>query len=161
MAELFLLTGEGTKADLCCMASQNQTLRAGGAHQSWPIAHVGEGKLRFKTSSALRRLDPLGVNPEENSETGVAKAILSGLISASYWQLLRRLWSQTYWPSSFRWTCQYCGEGAAVWLTSILHINFAQAYALERTLRLRLTGSYRPSIQSLQKRGHEEYIAEV
>ena len=40
------------------LASRNQTARAGGARQSCPIAHVGEGQLRFKTSAVLR-LDPL------------------------------------------------------------------------------------------------------
>ena len=59
------------------LGSQNQTPRAGGARQSWPIAHVEEGNF-LKPSAALG-LDPLmgkarGVNPEENSEAGVVKA---------------------------------------------------------------------------------------
>ena len=58
---------DGRRGEGGPLASQNQMPQAGGAHQSWPIAHVGEGKVRSKTSSTLR-LDPLmgragGVKP--------------------------------------------------------------------------------------------------
>ena len=60
------------------LGSQNQTPRAGGARQSWPIAHVGEGKL-LKTKLCFL-LDPLmgkamGAKPDENSEAGVATTV--------------------------------------------------------------------------------------
>ena len=57
--------------------------------------------------------------------------------SASYWQLLRRIWSQTYWSSSY--LCIYEEGYLLCGLRPIIHINFANACALKRTSRLRLT----------------------
>ena len=70
---------DGRRGEGGPLASQHQTPRAGGACQSWPNAHLGEGKLQFKTSAVLR-LDPhmgktRGVTPEENSEARIAKAV--------------------------------------------------------------------------------------
>ena len=50
---------DGRRDEGGSLQSQNQTLRAGGARQSWPIAHVEEGKL-LKLPAALRLDPPMG-----------------------------------------------------------------------------------------------------
>ena len=114
MTELFLLTGKGPKADLW----RHKTRRFGrvGPSVLADCSHRRR-KLRFKTPAALR-LDPLvgkvrGVNPDEDSEAGIAKAVscrLQHLTGNSC------CFSGPKRPSSFLLDLR--GGGSAVWPTT-------------------------------------------
>ena len=53
--------------------------RVGWARQPWKAAHLGEGKLRFQTSTALWLYPPMekasGVNLKAKSRAGVPEAV--------------------------------------------------------------------------------------
>ena len=63
----------------------NKYIRVGGAHHSWPTANLGEGKLCFKTSTALWQDTLIGKARRqktwENSRVGVPKIVLRRLCS--------------------------------------------------------------------------------
>ena len=127
---------DGRRGEGGPLASQNQTLPAGGARQSWPIAHIGEGNLRFKIPAGLRLDPPIGkargITPEEDSEAGIAKAVSSWLQhltgNSCCFSGPKRIGLCLSFGSTERGI-------RCVGYNIMLHINFA----LEITLRLRLT----------------------